>query len=99
MWDVAFLDADKAEFVAYFELLRPLLAEGSLLLADNVLGSSSGWWIDHEGNPQRDGAHALNQRLARDPDFEAVAVPLREGVLIARRMRVSGARDDRTGPE
>lgn len=82
--DVAFIDADKREYPAYFAQLRPLIKPGGLFLADNVLGSSS-WWIDQEGSPYRAGADALNRQLAADPGFEAVAVPSREGVLIARR--------------
>lgn len=82
--DLVFLDAVKSDYPAYFEAVRPLVAPGGWLLADNVLGSSR-WWIDHEGDPNREGAHALNVALAADPEFEAVAVPLREGVLLARR--------------
>jgi predicted O-methyltransferase YrrM len=82
--DVLFLDAIKSEYPAYFRAARRLIAPGGLLLADNVLGSSR-WWIDHEDDPQRAGAHTLNRMLAEDPDFEAVAVPIREGVLVARR--------------
>ncbi len=82
--DVLFLDAIKSEYPEYFRIARPLVAPGGLLIADNVLGSSR-WWIDHEGHPDREGAHALNRALADDPDFEAVALPIREGVLVARR--------------
>lgn len=82
--DVLFLDAVKSEYPEYFRLARPLVASGGLVLADNVLGSSR-WWIDHEGHPDREGAHALNRALAEDPEFEAVALPIREGVLVARR--------------
>jgi predicted O-methyltransferase YrrM len=83
--DVLFLDAVKRDYLAYFERARPLLAVGGLVIADNALGSSA-WWIDHEGDPEREGAHALNERLASDPDFIAAAVPLREGLAIARRV-------------
>ncbi|MGF1464494.1 MAG: O-methyltransferase [Sandaracinaceae bacterium] len=82
--DVLFLDADKVEYPAYFRIARPLIAPGGLVLADNALGSSA-WWIDHEEHPDRNGADALNRALAADPAFEAVAVPIREGLLIARR--------------
>lgn len=82
--DVLFLDAVKSEYPAYFQRARELIRPGGLLLADNVLGTSS-WWIDEKGHPEREGADALNRMLAADPDFEAVAVPLREGLLIARR--------------
>jgi predicted O-methyltransferase YrrM len=48
-------------------------------VADNVYGSGAGW-ID-EGY----GTDEFNRLIAADPDFEAVATPMREGVLIARR--------------
>ena len=82
--DLLFLDAVKTEYPAYFRAGRDLIAPGGLLVADNVLGSSR-WWIDMEGDPDREGADALNRALAADADFEAVAFPLREGVLVARR--------------
>ncbi|MEM9112411.1 MAG: O-methyltransferase [Myxococcota bacterium] len=82
--DVLFFDADKREYPEYFRVARPLVAPGGLLIADNALGSGH-WWIDDEANPYRAGAHELNLALARDPEFDAAAVPLREGLLIARR--------------
>lgn len=82
--DVLFLDAVKSEYPDYWRRGRALLRPGGLLIADNVLGSSA-WWIDDEDDAQRAGADALNRMVAEDPEFEAVAVPLREGVLIARR--------------
>jgi caffeoyl-CoA O-methyltransferase len=86
--DVVFMDALKNEYPQYFEAIRPAIAVGGLLIADNVLGSKR-FWIDAPpgSNADRDGADALNRMLAADPDFEAVAVPLREGVLVARRMK------------
>lgn len=82
--DVVFLDADKREYPDYFRIARPLIRPGGFLLADNALGSGA-WWIDHEGHPAREAAHALNRTLASDPEFVAAAVPIREGLLIARR--------------
>ena len=38
-------------------------------------------------HPSRAGADQLSRMVASDPEFEAVAVPLREGVLIARRLQ------------
>ena len=82
--DVVFVDAVKTEYPEYWRHCRPLIRGGGLLIADNVLGSSA-WWIDDEGDESRAGADTLNRMLADDPDFEAVAVPLRQGILIARR--------------
>ncbi|HEX6299472.1 MAG TPA: O-methyltransferase [Acidimicrobiia bacterium] len=77
--DFAFVDATKSEYVEYYRLLKPLVKPGGLLVADNVYGSGSGW-ID-EGF----GTDEFNRLVAADPDFDAVATPMREGVLIARR--------------
>lgn len=86
--DAVFLDAIKTEYPEYFRLARPLIGRGGLLLADNVLGSGS-WWIDEaapgEARESRDAADRFNRAVAADPEFEAAAVPIREGVLIARR--------------
>jgi len=82
--DVVFLDAVKTEYPAYWKLVRPLIAPGGLIMADNVLGGGD-WWIDNKDNDSRNAADAFNRLVAGDDDFEAVAVPLRQGVLIARR--------------
>ncbi|HUG08265.1 MAG TPA: O-methyltransferase [Acidimicrobiia bacterium] len=77
--DFAFIDARKSEYVDYFRLLRPLMKVGSLYVADNVYATGAGW-ID-----QGEGTDEFNRLIASDSDFEAVATPMREGVLIARR--------------
>lgn len=78
--DFVFIDAVKSEYVEYFRLVKPMLKVGGLLVADNVYGSGSGW-ID-EGY----GTDDFNRLIAGDPDFDAVATPMREGVLIAKRL-------------
>lgn len=77
--DLVFIDATKSEYVAYFDLVRPLVAPGGVIVADNVYATGLGW-ID-EGH----GTDDFNRAIAADPDFDATATPMREGVLIARR--------------
>lgn len=82
--DFVFIDADKTEYPRYFELVRPLLRVGSVFVADNALGTGS-FWIDEEHHPSRTAIDRLNRTIAADRDFSATLVPLREGLLIARR--------------
>lgn len=88
--DLVFLDAVKSEYPDYFRLVRPLIRPGGLLLADNALGSN--WWIDDpagvdtESGRNRDAVDRFNRMVASDAGFEAVCVPIRQGVLIARRV-------------
>ena len=83
--DVVFIDADKESYSDYFTAVKPLIAPGGLLVADNVLGSAS-TWIDDTNHPNIKAVDAFNRLVAADPDFETVAVPLRSGVLIARKV-------------
>lgn len=78
--DFVFIDARKSEYVDYFRLLKPMIKSGGMLVADNVYATGAGW-ID-EGH----GTDEFNRLVAADPDFDAVATPMREGILIARRL-------------
>jgi len=77
--DFAFVDARKNEYVAYYQLLKPLIKSGGLYVADNVYATGAGWIDEGQGTDE------FNRLIAADPDFEAVATPMREGVLIARK--------------
>jgi predicted O-methyltransferase YrrM len=81
--DAFFFDAVKREYLDYWRLAKPLLAPGGFLIADNVLGAS--YWIDMEGHPDRDAIDGFNRTVADDDDVETTCVPLREGVLVARK--------------
>ena len=83
--DVVFIDAVKVEYTQYWRIVRPLIAPGGLVMADNVLGGGS-WTIDNEDDPQRQAVDTFSRLVCEDPQFEAVVVPLRNGVLVGRRI-------------
>jgi caffeoyl-CoA O-methyltransferase len=85
--DVVFIDAEKTEYCEYWESVRPLVAVGGVVLADNVLGTGSEW-IDQQDRPQPRAVDRFNRLVAGDEAFEVVAVPLRQGVLFARRVSI-----------
>ena len=82
--DVVFLDAVKVEYLGYFQAVRHRIAPAGLVLADNALGASS-WWIDDVGHPDREAMDEFNRTLVADATFDVAAVPVREGLLIARK--------------
>ncbi len=84
--DVVFIDAEKTEYPAYWSAVEPMIAVGGIVLADNVYGTNRFWIDDGEDAPRR-ATDAFNRSVAGHPDFEAVAVPLRQGILIGRRRR------------
>jgi predicted O-methyltransferase YrrM len=83
--DLVFLDAIKTEYSEYYRLAKPLIGTGGLLIADNVLGAD--FWIDDPrgSSASRDAIDSFNRLVAADPDFETAAVPIRQGVMIARK--------------
>ena len=82
--DLVFIDADKENYVQYFNLLKPRIRSGGVLLFDNVL------WYGKvlEEDPDLESTKKiieLNDLIANDADFENVILPLRDGLSICRR--------------
>lgn len=81
-FDFVFLDADKENYVRYFEALMPLLRPGGLLVADNTLWS--GRVLDPKEKNDRAIA-AFNARVAADARVSRVLLSVRDGVTVARK--------------
>jgi caffeoyl-CoA O-methyltransferase len=86
-FDVVFLDADKEHYAEFLEWSTCVLRPGGLLLADNVLHSSS-WNGQKPSDPASDdprvvGVREFNRRLAGDPRFTSIIIPMRDGVAAA----------------
>ncbi len=81
-FDMVFIDALKHEYRAYLEALRPRLAAGALIVADNVL------WSGAVADPAstRGGTtelRAFNAAVLADTGLLATILPLGDGLLIA----------------
>lgn len=84
-FDLVFLDADKRNYLAYYEAVLPLLRPGGFLLADNVLWSGK---ILHEAarmDADTAAVAAFNARVAADDRVEKVLLPLRDGLYLIRK--------------
>ena len=82
--DLAFIDADKANYLAYYEAILPKLAPHGLIIADNVL------WYGRIFDPADQTADTIairefNQRVAADERVEAVLLTIRDGLTLVRR--------------
>jgi predicted O-methyltransferase YrrM len=82
--DLAFIDADKESYPTYYEELVRRLRPGGLVLLDNVL--LGGRVFDEAEQGERVTAmRSVNDRVAADDRVDAVMLPLRDGVTVARR--------------
>jgi caffeoyl-CoA O-methyltransferase len=83
-FDLIFLDADKVNYLRYYEALLPRLAERGLLVADNTLWS--GRVADEsEGGEATVALRAFNERVLADPRVVCVLLTVRDGVTLIRR--------------
>ncbi len=84
-FDLAFIDADKREYSAYFELILPKLKSGGFILADNTLWDGK-VLKPHESNDfQTIEIKKFNDMIAADQRVEKVMLPLRDGLTIIRK--------------
>lgn len=82
--DLVFIDADKPSYVAYWDAVLPLLPVGGLVVADNTLWSGK---VVHPVEASDHAIVAFNARVVADPRVEHVLLSVRDGVMIARKLR------------
>ncbi|QLJ06320.1 class I SAM-dependent methyltransferase [Streptomyces sp. NEAU-sy36] len=82
--DIAFIDADKVNYPAYYEELVVRLRPGGIVVLDNVF--LGGRVLDPAYDEERYAAmRRLNDLIATDERVESVMLPVRDGVTVARR--------------
>ncbi len=82
--DFTFIDADKRNYLNYYERVLEMTRPGGLIVLDNVLWS--GKVIQPESEID-DVLVELNQRIAADSNVENVFLTVRDGVNVVRKVR------------
>jgi len=83
-WDLVFIDADKTNYKAYYDLVLPAVRPGGLIIADNVLFHGEVLEKKIKGKNAL-AIHAFNEHVKRDESVEKVMVTLRDGLLLIRK--------------
>jgi caffeoyl-CoA O-methyltransferase len=84
-FDLVFIDADKPNYVNYFNLIIDQLNPGGIIISDNVL------WHGKVVEPLKDKDTSTkvvleyNELLKNDPRVETVLLPIRDGLTISRK--------------
>ena len=79
-FDFVFIDADKENYIHYWEACLPKIQQGGLLVADNVL------WSGRVLAPKEASDRAIvqfNEHVRKDKRVEAVMLTIRDGVTVA----------------
>jgi caffeoyl-CoA O-methyltransferase len=83
-FDLVFIDADKENYLNYYELIVPKMNKGGIILSDNVLWSGKVVEPLKEGDLSTKILLEYNQRLKNDPRVETVLLPIRDGLTLSR---------------
>ncbi|HWH61788.1 MAG TPA: O-methyltransferase [Ginsengibacter sp.] len=81
VWDLIFIDADKVNYINYYELTLPLLRKGGFILADNVLFHGE-VLEDNIAGKSAKAIHAFNEHLEKDNRIQHVLVTVRDGLML-----------------
>jgi predicted O-methyltransferase YrrM len=85
-FDLVFIDADKPNYSNYYDLVIDKLPSGAVILADNVL-----WWgkvagdLTHADEDTK-ALHQFNEKVNADARVENVLNPIRDGILMIRKL-------------
>ncbi len=85
-FDLVFIDADKHNYSNYFDLVIDKVNKGGYIIADNVLWS--GKVTTEEVNTDNDtkALDDYNKKINADPRVENVLMPVRDGLMVARKL-------------
>lgn len=84
-FDLVFIDADKREYLAYYEAVLPKLRPGGFILADNTLWAGKVLESVVPNDKQTIEIMRFNDFVAVDPRVEKVMLPLRDGLTVIRK--------------
>lgn len=83
-FDMVFIDADKPNYPAYFEIVIERLNPGGIILTDNVLWSGKVVEQVKEDDESTKALVFYNNLIAADPRIETIMLPIRDGLSISR---------------
>lgn len=83
VFDLVFIDADKKNNYAYFELIVDKVRPGGLILVDNVLWKGKVFADDKDTDTVN--IRQFNDRITADERIEKMILPLRDGLLLIRK--------------
>ena len=83
-FDLVFIDADKSNYVNYFNLIINKMNKGGIILSDNVLWSGKVVEIPDPKDIDTKALIEYNKLLKNDARIETVLLPIRDGLTISR---------------
>jgi len=81
-YDFVFMDADKEDYITYYELVMPKVRKGGFILADNVLWSGKILQEVKKSDKDTAALQRFNDYILKDERVRNVLLPLRDGIMV-----------------
>lgn len=85
-FDLVFIDADKENYSNYYDLVFDKVNTGGFLIADNVLWSGKVTENPEKMDKETRAIDEFNKKVYRDKRVEKVIFPIRDGLMVVRKM-------------
>lgn len=85
-FDLVYIDANKREYIAYYDLIIDMLRQGGVILVDDVMLGGKVYAEKISVDKQTQGLIAFNDHIMKDHRVEAVMLPIRDGLSIIRKL-------------
>lgn len=83
-FDLVFIDADKENYINYWNLIVPMMNKGGIILSDNVLWSGKVLGNVKQNDKSTQILVAYNRLVNEDARVETVLLPIRDGLTVSR---------------
>lgn len=83
--DLVFIDADKKNYLVYYQLIIDKIKSGGLIIADNVLWSGKITMPEKDMDRETLALHQFNQFVQQDNRVENMLLPIRDGLMLVRK--------------
>lgn len=84
-FDLVFIDADKENYVTYFEMVFDRMPYGAIILADNVLWDGKVFKEPAPKDPETQGIIRFNHFIRDHKGVQKILLPLRDGLTLIRK--------------
>jgi len=85
-WDLVFIDAEKTEYLQYYEMVLPHVKKGCFLLIDNVLWSGKVIESISEHDTDTQAIAEFNRFIQNDSRVNNLLLPLRDGLMLIEKL-------------
>ena len=84
-FDLVFIDADKINYLNYYQTIVPMINANGILLIDNVLWNGKVLYEQRSGDKETETLKQLNDMIQNDPRVENILLTIRDGLMMCRK--------------